>query len=457
MVHYDNIIPIGDNCSISIILKELGLRNKAYPFDWCSHIGGNPKYSIIDSNIRVLLELLENENITDFEQITTTFLGERDRIFPHEHGTQNEIQNKYTRRFQRLHADVTNTKNKNLFILVTRCYLINNDLLSILYNILLKINPLNHFIFISGINHDLNLQYYTNLTFNHIDYNESLGWLPDNTTFRPAIKNVLHDEINKKQILFVTAYKDINRSTWMHYGRSNKEYFECFFRLAQNIEFNLVVYIEDKTFQELNLLYKFKPNIIFKSLNSVVTFYDKYLNEDRKIITSAVYKNKIPIKRITNPEHVFSEYNLINHSKINFISHAKQSYTNYDFYSWIDFGYVKYISSVPTKLKIDTNKLPNKIIYHYLKCPDLNNKVSEAEMLRSDDIYLTGSSFIVDSTVVSKFEYLYENKIKDWQSKNLTDDDQNLVLQLYYDNPELFCIIHNNAWFSLFNILQNIV
>ena len=35
---YDNIIPLGDNCATSIILKELGLRKKAYPFDWCSHI-----------------------------------------------------------------------------------------------------------------------------------------------------------------------------------------------------------------------------------------------------------------------------------------------------------------------------------------------------------------------------------------------------------------------------------
>ena len=32
-----NIIPIGDHCAISIILKDLGLRNKSYPFDWSSH------------------------------------------------------------------------------------------------------------------------------------------------------------------------------------------------------------------------------------------------------------------------------------------------------------------------------------------------------------------------------------------------------------------------------------
>ena len=29
-----NIIPIGDHCSISIILQELNLRKQSYPFDW---------------------------------------------------------------------------------------------------------------------------------------------------------------------------------------------------------------------------------------------------------------------------------------------------------------------------------------------------------------------------------------------------------------------------------------
>ena len=28
------IIPLGDHCAISIILKELNLREKSYPFDW---------------------------------------------------------------------------------------------------------------------------------------------------------------------------------------------------------------------------------------------------------------------------------------------------------------------------------------------------------------------------------------------------------------------------------------
>ena len=202
---YDNIIPLGDNCATSIILKELGLRKKAYPFDWCSHIGPNPTYSIIEYNIILLLELLD---CGDLEKITNKFLGEcidennkinGDIIFPHELGTKDEIKNKYKRRFKRLYDDITNLKNNNLFIIITRCYLINCDLLIKLYNKLLLFNPTNQFIFVSGIIQNLNMQCLTNLSFKHIFYDESNGWNPDSTIFRPLVKEYLNIEINKNE------------------------------------------------------------------------------------------------------------------------------------------------------------------------------------------------------------------------------------------------------------------
>ena len=65
-------------------------------------------------------------------------------------------------------------------------------------------------------------------------------------------------------------------------------------------------------------------------------------------------------------------------------------------------------------------------------------RVTEEEMYCSYDIYFLGSSYIVYNELVEIFEQLWENKIIQWQEINLTDDDQNLVLQLYYDKPELF-------------------
>jgi hypothetical protein len=452
---FDNIIPLGDNCAVSIILKELNLRKKAYPFDWISHVGPNPTYSIIEQNINLFLELLKEQNI---EKITNKFIGNVDEnnkingdfIFPHEHDTNEEINIKYRRRFQRLYDDSTNKNNRNLFILITRCYIVNDGLINNLYDTIININPNNNIIFVSGIEQEVTQK--VNFEYKYIYYDSSKGWAPDNSIFRPQLKNYLINEINKKNILFVTAYKDINRSNWCHFNRTNNEYFNSFLKLAQYIEFNLVVYLEDDIFNQLSKT-KFKSNIIFKNLKNVNTFFDKYLDNEKIIINSENYKSKIPQSRKTNPEHVYAEYNLINHSKINFIADAKKKF-NYDFYSWIDFGYVRDNISIPIKKNINPNKLPEKIIYHYIKLPELNNKINPNDMLKSNDIYLTGSSFIIPNNLVETFESVYKKKIINFEKEYICDDDQNLVLQLYYDNPELFYIIHNNQWFSLFYILE---
>jgi hypothetical protein len=71
-------------------------------------------------------------------------------------------------------------------------------------------------------------------------------------------------------------------------------------------------------------------------------------------------------------------------------------------------------------------------------------------MLKTNKVYITGWSIIVYKDYVEEFYRLYENKIIDFQNTMITDDDQNLVLQIYYDNPKLFCLKYSKKWFSLF-------
>ena len=263
------------------------------------------------------------------------------------------------------------------------------------------------------------------------------------------LKNSIDLVSNDSSILFVTAYKDIGRSNWNNYNRTNEKYFECFIKLTKNIKYNLIVFISDDIRNILITHYEFNSNIIFKNLNDADTFIDKYLDQDLLVMSSDKYKSMIPYDRKTNPEHVYSEYNLINHSKINFVSASKKMYPDYEFYSWIDFGYVQDERNIP--YNINTCRLPHKIIYHCILRP--TNKIEAYDMLKSHDIYLTGSSYIIHSSMVELFEELYENKIKEWLKLGITDDDQNLILQLYYDSPDHFHLIQSNKWFSLYNIL----
>lgn len=257
-------------------------------------------------------------------------------------------------------------------------------------------------------------------------------------------------------IVFTTAFKDINRGNWSYYKKSNENYINLFCNLANNIKYKLIIYVENDMAelitQNPNNKFSDNANIIFIDMKSVFTFYDKYLENDTKIINSSDYKNKIPYHRKYNPEHLYSSYNLINHSKINFVSNTKKLFPTYKYYSWIDFGAMNtIIENVPNN--IDISLLQNNITYHCVKEPP-HNRIPEIDMLNSDEVYFLGSAFIVYTELVEKFEELWENKIIEWQEKNITDDDQNLILQLYYDSPDLFSKIQNTEWFGIFRKLK---
>jgi predicted O-methyltransferase YrrM len=263
-------------------------------------------------------------------------------------------------------------------------------------------------------------------------------------------KDTESNNINNNDILFITAYKDINRDNWPNFKRTKEEYFSYFYNLASTIKYNLIVFVEDNIKDELCKKYNFKENIIFKDLNKVETFYQKYLEKDKLIMDSDIYKNKIPNSEKGYPEHLYSEYNMINHSKINFVKEAKRQFPTYEFYSWIDFGMIRYTSLTPSNLQ--PLLLPKKIIYQNLL--PITKLLPEEYMLTTSNVFIAGSAYIIHTSLIEIFEKLYEEKINNWQERYITDDDQNLILQIYYNNPQLFTLIYNSNWFSLYNSLN---
>jgi hypothetical protein len=258
--------------------------------------------------------------------------------------------------------------------------------------------------------------------------------------------------IENNDIIFTTAYKDINRGNWVNFTRSNQTYINYFYNLADNIKYKLVVYVEDYIKETMFREHVFNENIIFIDMNDVETFYQKFLEKDTTVMNSEAFQNKIPQNRKNKPECLYSEYNLINHSKINFVNHTKKLFGDYKYYSWIDFGTMnENVENIPNN--IDTFLLDKKITYHCVQEPPLE-RISEDEMLKSDEVYFLGSSFIVFRDLVEKFEKAWETKLIEWQEKTISDDDQNLVLQLYYDCPDMFQKIKNAEWFGMFRKLK---
>lgn len=195
-----NIIPIGDHCAISILLNDLKLRYKSYPFDWVAKTE-----QLYDTNIIYNIQLINELNSTDnIDDIIKKYIGNAfddnntnkitntttDILFPHDN-EQNitDIFEKYKRRFIRLKLDLN---KKNIFILLTRHYYIEKDIFQNIIEQLLNYNSESIILFISGTNHtyfeNINNE---NIIFKYIEYDISKYYNYDYTTFRPNVRDFL--------------------------------------------------------------------------------------------------------------------------------------------------------------------------------------------------------------------------------------------------------------------------
>jgi len=191
------MISIGDHCIVPLLLKELGLRTKSYPFDWTTH-----QEQLHDTNIMHNLSFIQRLSHDSIDSIVQDYLGpditkgyHGDIRFPHEEGTKEEITEKYKRRFERLREAM---QTKQVYVMLTRHYFITPDMMDRIRKILLHDSIL---IFISGTDHPY--VNYPNVIFKHIPYDISQFYDYDYTHFRPMVKdylslldNILHDGIS---------------------------------------------------------------------------------------------------------------------------------------------------------------------------------------------------------------------------------------------------------------------
>ena len=256
------------------------------------------------------------------------------------------------------------------------------------------------------------------------------------------------------KIVFTTFFKNIGRNNWKSFNRSSDLYVSRFINLAKKINYDLVVYLDSTLIEELKSKLVNKSNIKLIDIDSVDSPYQDYLKNDKNIIECEEYQESIPEYRKQNTEHSQLGYNAITNCKISFVENTFKLHHHYDFYAWIDFGILQDYGShdkiVPSNL--DLNNIPFGVTYGVQNKP--NEIRTFKEMLTENTIYFDGSCFIVYKGILREFNLLWRNKVDQMHQMNITDDDQNVVLQIYYDHPNIFNLI-KCEWFHLFNSLQN--
>lgn len=201
-----NFIPLGDHCAPSIVLKNLGVRKSSYPFDWIM-TAEEVSESCLFSNISFFKKLIEGKG-KNVEEIVRSFMGtfhllengqylnpETQTLFPHENFSGNEnIFEKYTRRFERLYQVATSSE-PTTYIIISRFVEYPYMFLLDLDRFIHSIHPDNQIIIFTGIP----IQYSnTNIVVHHIPYSREDAYNFDYTVFRPKIQEILQKLISEK-------------------------------------------------------------------------------------------------------------------------------------------------------------------------------------------------------------------------------------------------------------------
>lgn len=204
-----NIISLGDHCAIPIILNELGVRKKSYPFDWiaCKTLIRNTN---LFYNFNLVKELMLNGDVSAIvKKLTGNVFSPESKIrvniensiwFPHDQGTNDEIIEKYERRFARMMTDIR--EKPTIFMMLTRHVIIKQPVFDEMLATLLSYNQENKILFISGSDYPYmkDPKYNNVVLFKFIKFEiqkMDKDFSHENVFFRPEIKKFLHDVFSK--------------------------------------------------------------------------------------------------------------------------------------------------------------------------------------------------------------------------------------------------------------------
>lgn len=191
-----NLIPMGDNCIIAETLKALNLRKCSYPFDWVSH---KKYYSA--TNVMYNFSILDKLMSNTFD-LQRDYLGFGEKVhnniwFPHDdEPCFADRVDKYNRRFARLQTNVATSRN--IFIFLTRHYVIPEPEFVKIVTQVTKYNPDNKIIYICGSPHPYlhKPKYRKSVAFQYLHYDltkVTSDMTYDTQYYRPLVKQYLNN------------------------------------------------------------------------------------------------------------------------------------------------------------------------------------------------------------------------------------------------------------------------
>lgn len=269
-----------------------------------------------------------------------------------------------------------------------------------------------------------------------------------------------------KSITIVTAFIDIGRGEWDNqYKRSTQFYIESFLHYLK-YPYQMACYIDDRYIDEILEHYVKSPyrNKMFIPINKRWLKNNihawKQLELDKEIISSQKYKeymqqrlrimypdgaSNVESQKYIFPENQYSEYNIINHSKIDFIMHAIENGfildTTDTITCWCDFGYFGTQHdndpvTFPTQT-LDKSKFKSDKLTFFIQNRAVRECVDPVFMLIQSPEIFTGAFWGGPTSLMSRFQELYHISVDELYKYNISDDDQHVYLRCYIKDIDL--------------------
>ncbi len=266
-------------------------------------------------------------------------------------------------------------------------------------------------------------------------------------------------------ITIVTAFFDLGRGDWQGYisghplphylKRSTEHYFSCFERLLK-LDNDIVVVTSS------DLIEKFKPYLEKKPNLTILDFEDwrKDLHPDIRKKVEAVHKDLSFMKMVQqpyNPEYWSADYIMVNFLKSYFVNYAMEmGIVKTELVSWIDFGYCREDSTVPTNTwSYDFNP---ELIHFFSVKNNVPTRIDLKDIIATNNVFIQGCHIVASKKNWYKLlteVHFYMNQLL---SLDLVDDDQTILLMAYVMHPEWYEIHYldeSKGWFQIFKEFSN--
>lgn len=249
-------------------------------------------------------------------------------------------------------------------------------------------------------------------------------------------------------LCIVSAFLDIGREDWSAFRRTVVQYFHNFLPYIR-LNHEMIVFMDDRHIEILNQLCKNSTHIKIVPINrkwmQEHIYAYRQLPQEQEIMESEKFKSIVK-HRLAHPECSKPEYNIMQHAKIDFVSHViNNKLSMAEYYAWSDFGYFQNTNRIPQK-SLDVSKFNlEKVNFQAMNKLTAQDADIMYTLTRAPE-RIGGFFFLGPAARLLEYQELYHKVCEEFYNMGIVDDDQHIMIQSYFRQPDLFHVWNLGGW-----------